>query len=466
MVGVSDSRRYVVDSSYRRPGNGTTIVAGSPLRLFRIAARGASTLVALERGDEPPPGSQALVDRLVDAGAIHPCPVRRTGRSRDAARDELTVVIPAQDDVPRYRPGRCRTIVVDDASREPLRAADAEVLRLDANVGPGGARNAGLGLAHTPFVAFVDTDVDVDEEALLALLDHFDDARVALVAPRVLGDPAGVGPLARYEAVRSPLDLGSEPGRVAPGSRVAFVPAAAVLVRVEAVRRIGGFDAALRYGEDVDLAWRLAEAGWRCRYDPSVTVRHATRPTLLAWLAQRVRYGTSAAPLADRHPGALAPVRMSGWSAATWSAVAVGAPIVGATIAVGTTFALVRKLRDLPAAESLRLAGLGHVYAGRLLVATLLRAWWPVAALLGLLSRRARRVLAAAAIASALADWRRERPAMDPLTYVVLRRLDDLAYGAGVWVGAIRRRDVAALLPALSNWPPRDAPAPALASPP
>jgi hypothetical protein len=157
---------------------------------------------------------------------------------------------------------------------------------------------------------------------------------------------------------------------------------------------------------------------------------------------------------------------MSGWSAATWSAVAVGAPIVGATIAVGTTFALVRKLRDLPAAESLRLAGLGHVYAGRLLVATLLRAWWPVAALLGLLSRRARRVLAAAAIASALADWRRERPAMDPLTYVVLRRLDDLAYGAGVWVGAIRRRDVAALLPALSNWPPRDAPAPALASPP
>jgi mycofactocin system glycosyltransferase len=466
VVGLTDSRRYVTDSSYRRPGNGLTVVAGSPLRLFRVTERGRAALVALERGDALPPGAQALVDRLVDAGAVHPSPPRPTGDGNDVGHRDLNVVIPAHNEVPRYRPARCRTIVVDDASREPLRVPRAEVLRLDANVGPGGARNAGLELADAPFVAFVDTDVDVDEEALLALLGHFHDARVALVAPRVVGDASGDGRLAKYEAVRSPLDLGAEPGRVAPGSRVAFVPAAVIVVRVDAVRSIGGFNTTLRYGEDVDLAWRLDDAGWRCRYEPSVTARHATRPTLRAWLAQRMRYGTSAAPLAERHTGALAPMRMSGWSAATWAAVAAGAPFVGATIAVGTTGALVRKLRDVPAAESLRLAGLGHLHAGRMLAATLLRAWWPVAAFAALLSRRARRVLAAAAIATAASDWRRERPDLDPVTYIVLRRLDDLAYGTGVWLGAVRHRDAAVLLPALSNWPPRDPPATALASPP
>jgi mycofactocin system glycosyltransferase len=455
MVGVTavddgGRGRYVLDSSYRRPADGSTVVAGSPLRLFRVSERGRAALVALERGEPVPAGAKALLDRLLDAGAIHP-PLRTTGV--DAA--ELTVVVPARDDAPRFRPGACRTIVVDDASVSPLEVVGAELLRLDANVGPGGARNAGLELADAPFVAFVDTDVDVDEEALLALLGHFHDARVALVAPRVVGDASGDGRLAKYEAVRSPLDLGAEPGRVAPGSRVAFVPAAVIVVRVDAVRSIGGFNTTLRYGEDVDLAWRLDDAGWRCRYEPSVTARHATRPTLRAWLAQRMRYGTSAAPLSSRHPEALAPVRMSGWSAATWGAVAAGAPAAALTIGAGTTLALVRKLGDLPAQECVRLAGLGHLYAGRLLLSTLLRAWWPASVVAAVVSRRARRVLVAAAIGAAVGDCRRERPDLDAATYVALRRLDDVAYGAGVWLGALRERTAAPLLPSLANWPPR-----------
>ena len=63
----------------------------------------------------------------------------------------------------------------------------------------------------TPLVAFVDADVDAPEGWLDRLLPHFEDDRVALVAPRVASAPARTM-LAGYEAGNSPLDLGEFPG--------------------------------------------------------------------------------------------------------------------------------------------------------------------------------------------------------------------------------------------------------------
>ena len=63
-------------------------------------------------------------------------------------------------------------------------------------------------------------------------------------------------------------------------------------------------------------------------------------------------------------------------------------------------------------------------------------------------SRRVRRLVAAAVVADTAAGWVRQRPATDPATYAVLRRLDDLAYGWGVWRGAVSERSVRSLLPA------------------
>ena len=70
------------------------------------------------------------------------------------------------------------------------------------------------------------------------LLSCFDDARVALAAPRVTAPSPGprAGILDRYEAARSPLDLGPVEGRVRARTRVSYVPAAALLARAAAVR--------------------------------------------------------------------------------------------------------------------------------------------------------------------------------------------------------------------------------------
>ena len=188
-------------------------------------------------------------------------------------------------------------VVVDDGSRDPAGdrrgrrgAAGAVVVRHQRAAGPAQARNAGAAATSAPLIAFVDSDVRPDPDWLTGLIGHFADPRVAAVAPRV-SVPAGDGAVSAYEAVRSPLDLGDEPGLAGPGRRLGFVPATALVLRRSAFEAVGGFDAGLAVGEDVDLVWRLSDAGWTVRYEPSVVVEHPARgpPARVARPAARVR---------------------------------------------------------------------------------------------------------------------------------------------------------------------------------
>ncbi|HEY4331431.1 MAG TPA: mycofactocin biosynthesis glycosyltransferase MftF [Ilumatobacteraceae bacterium] len=449
---------YTLDRSVRRVGAGRVLIGGSPLKLLRLTAAGATVVDRIERREQLPASAAAgaLVDRLLDAGFIHP---HHDGGPSPA---ELTVVIPAfGTDLARLAAiaaacaDAAAVIVVDDGSSPAIGAvAGATVIRRDVNGGPGAGRDSGLAAVTSALVAFVDTDVHLRAGWLDALLPHFADPRVALVAPRVASRP-GADVLARYETVRSPLDLGDEPARVRAGTRVSYVPAACVVARTEVLRDLGGFAADMRVGEDVDLVWRLDDAGHRVRYEPESIVHHEPRPTLRRWMRQRFDYGTSAAPLAAAHPGAVAPVRVSGWSALSWLTAATGWPVAGGAIAAATTLALRRKLADVPDGprQALRLAGLGHLYAGRSLAAAVTRAWWTIAVTLAMVSRRWRRALLLAAIAPPAIDWFRDRPPVDPPRYIALRVLDDVSYGAGLTAGAVRARSLAALRPDFRSWP-------------
>lgn len=434
---------YQLDPSYRR--HGRVVIAGSPLKLFRLSASGVKVATAIEHRRPLPAGHAALTDRLVDAGAIHPEPDESPFTAAD-----VTVVVPAFNATAPRVPDVSEVVVVDDGSDPALPGA----VRLDVNRGPAAARNVGLGQVRTPLVAFVDTDVELADGWLDPLLRHFADPRVALVAPRVASaaDPTTVG---RYETSRSPLDLGATPGRVSPGTRISYVPATVILVRTDAIRSIGGFDETMRWGEDVDLVWRLVESGQRCRYEPAVTVWHRPRPSLAGWARQRMAYGRSASTLDRKHPGAVAPLRMSGWSALVWGLVLVRRPIIGAAVAVGTIAALRRKLADVPAEETIRLAGLGHLHAGRQVAGAITRAWWPAAFVVALLSPRTRPMILAGAVVPALLEWRTRRGSIDAARYVALRVADDLAYGAGLWRGAVEQRNIGALRPTFTNWPGR-----------
>lgn len=438
MVGVS-ALRYRLDSSWRRPNN-NTVIAGSPLRVFRLTDSGARVLSDVEAGatQKPTGAQQQLLDRFVDAGALHPSPT-----DGPFTVDDVTIVVPAYNRLPTW--SAARTIVVDDGSNPLL---DGAHMRHDTNRGPGAARNTGLAEVKTPLVAFVDTDVSFTGDAWLApLLAHFADDRVALVAPRIRSAP-GATWLASYEERNSPLDLGDEPARISAGTRVSYVPAAAIVCRVDAVRAIGGFDEALRTGEDVDLVWRLSRAGHRCRYEPSSVVWHQPRNSLTALLRQRFGFGRSAASLATRHPGALAPVRISPWSAGVWLLALLRRPVLAAGVLTGTIVALARKLRVVPPIESVRLAGLGTLAAGRQLADAVARVWWPLALLVAAISRRSRLPIAAALVTPAVVVAVHQRSAQ-PLIDAPVQALDRMAYGAGVWAGAVAEGDLTALLPVI-----------------
>jgi mycofactocin system glycosyltransferase len=441
--------RYILDASVRVLDDEPAVIGGSPLKLFRLTPAGGRLMARVAAGDDVV--RTGLIDRFLDAGVIHPQPT-----SGPFTVDDVTVVIPTHDDgVERVLAAIGRVghvVVVDDASSTPL--TGPHVVRRAVNGGPGAARNTGLANVDTALVAFVDADCEPTAGWLDELLPHFGDDRVAVVAPRVASAP-GPGTLARYESVHSPLDLGDQPARVRARTRVSYVPAACLVARTTVLRDLGGFDETMRVGEDVDLVWRIDEAGLRVRYEPAAVVNHTPRADWKSWLGQRRAYGRSAASLAERHPGAVAPLAVSGWSAATWALVALGHPLAAVGLGGGTALALTKKLGALshPTEEALRLAGLGHLHAGRLIANAITRSWWPATVPAAVVSRRARRILIAAALAPVLHDWARNRPPLDPLRYTAVRLADDLAYGFGLWEGARHARRSDALLPDLSSWP-------------
>jgi len=459
--------RVVADTWLKRHGAGTVLMGGSPLRVMRVTENGARLVDRLLAGEAVPDSTAAatLTRRLLDGGLVHPIAIDGPFTLAD-----VTVVIPVRGELPPrlvHSVGRvARILVIDDNSSVPIetptRTDDGVPITLHRRAihgGPAAARNTGLDAVTTDLVAFIDADCEPESSWLDALLPLFADEQVALVAPRIIPtEPVGAqSMLARFEHHRSALDLGDDPARVRARTRVSYVPSAAMVARTEVLRSLGGFDDEMQVGEDVDLVWRLDEADWSVRYQPTARVAHRHRTRSLAWARRRFDYGTSAGPLALRHPGALAPVETSTWSIATWALVASGHLVSATGVAGATAVMLSKKLDsiDHPLPVAAQLAGLGHLSVGRSFAQALLRPFWPITLALGVLipNRRFRFTLVAAALAPSIIDWVRQRPDLDPVSFVACRVADDVTYSTGVWVGALQAGTLDPLTPELVSWP-------------
>lgn len=461
---LPDGFAVQVDRRVRVLGSGAALLGGSPTRLLRLAPA-ARTMLDGGRLEVHDAVSARLARTLLDATVAHPRPA-----SGPSHRD-VTIVIPVRDNVSGVRRlisalrGK-RVIVVDDGSAAPIRPehlgacdGEVEVLRHELSRGPAAARNTGLAACRTDFVAFLDSDVVPRPGWLEALLGHFCDPAVALVAPRIIGLAPSDRLVARYEAVRSSLDLGLREAPVVPYGTVSYVPSAAIVCRRSCLAAVGGFDESMHSGEDVDLCWRLIESGARLRYEPIALVAHEHRIQLREWLARKAFYGTSAAPLAGRHPDKTAPLFVSAGMTVVWLMLALGSRLgtLASLLALAFTGRRVSAAMDGPETaprDVLLVAGQGLVASALQLASAICRHYWPVALLAATVSRRCRRVVLLAAVLDGVVDWlSRRRNADDDdkpiglLPYLVLKRLDDLAYGAGLWVGVARERNLRALTP-------------------
>jgi mycofactocin system glycosyltransferase len=468
---LPDGFRVRIRDDVRIADSGRILIGGTPLRALRLAPAAVAALRegTIEVHDEV---TGLIASRLLEADLA--VPVLPSGLVCSAA--EMTVVIPARDragELDRLLGGlrpALRCIVVDDASHDPAALArvvskhGAHLVVLTENRGPAGARNAGLAHVTTPLVAFIDSDVTAHEAVIRRLALHFADPALGLVAPLVKGQSRAVDPpwYERFDEVASSLDLGGKPSGVRPGGAVAWLPSACIIGRTRAITQIGAFDDTMRLGEDVDLVWRLVQHGWRARYDPELMVEHQARTSLRNWMGRKYDYGTGGAGLAARHGNLVAPAAFTPMYAAAalallaqrrWSTVVVAAAVGHAA------WVLNRRLPESPDRPrlALQLAGQGMAWALRQESALLLRHWWPAAAVALPFSRPMRRAVLVAAVADLAIAYAPHRNEIGLLPYAVGRRLDDLAYGAGLWAGAIRRRSLRVLRPRMVRAGTRDA---------
>lgn len=160
-----------------------------------------------------------------------------------------------------------------------------QVLSFETNIGAIAGRNEAMKVARGEVFAFLDNDLAVRDrdwcQRLVAVLD--DDPLVGIVSPKL------VFPWAPYDIEFAGCD-------VTPGGRVIYrgrgepidareynqprdcqcLISACIVFRRRLYDELGGLDEVFNpvQFEDLDFCYRAREAGWLCRYEPSVEMYH------------------------------------------------------------------------------------------------------------------------------------------------------------------------------------------------
>ncbi|HKV11496.1 MAG TPA: glycosyltransferase [Thermoanaerobaculia bacterium] len=202
----------------------------------------------------------------------------------------------ARLDYPDYE-----VIVVDDGSTdrtaEIARGFGFRVLSTE-NQGLSSARNTGMREATGEIVAYTDDDAPPDRHWLTYLAWGFlTTGHAAIGGPNV--PPPGDGLIADCVA-HAP----GGPVHVLLSDTVAeHVPGCNLAVRRACLEAIGGFDPRYRAaGDDVDVCWRLQEAGGSIGFSPAAMVWHHRRNSLRAYWKQQQGYGRAEALLEQKWP--------------------------------------------------------------------------------------------------------------------------------------------------------------------
>lgn len=192
-------------------------------------------------------------------------------------------------------------IVVSDGSTDGTErivgARRLALIRTDRQ-GLAAARNAGMEGATGEIVAYIDDDAYPDPDWLHYLAAAFlDGSHVAVGGPNV--PPPDEGPVAGCVAAApggpAHVLIADQDAEHIPGCNMAF--------RRPALRAIGGFDPRFHAaGDDVDICWRLQDAGFTVGFSAGAVVFHRRRDSVRAYLRQQYAYGEAEALLERKWP--------------------------------------------------------------------------------------------------------------------------------------------------------------------
>jgi N-acetylglucosaminyl-diphospho-decaprenol L-rhamnosyltransferase len=211
-------------------------------------------------------------------------------------------------------------VVADNASADGSlgTVADLPITRLPlaSNGGFAHGSNAGWRTGGAPYVLLLNPDAVIEEPSIRALVRVLEaDSSVGAVGPQIRRpDGSFEYSIRRFPRLRSTYSQALFLHRLFPLAAWTdelvrdedaymrpcapdWVTGACILVRREALERLGGLDEGFfLYCEDIDLCRRIRTAGWSVRYAPDAVAVHvggasAPRPGLFPVLAEsRVRY--------------------------------------------------------------------------------------------------------------------------------------------------------------------------------
>lgn len=201
----------------------------------------------------------------------------------------------ARLDYPDYE-----VIVVNDGSYDAtLEIAQRFAVKIISvpNGGLSAARNLGLHAASGEIVAYTDADTRVDRDWLSHLVQPLmEHAFAGVGGPNVVpSDDSWIAQcVARAPGGPIHVMLDNVTAEHIPGCNMAF--------RRAALLQIGGFDPTYtKAGDDVDICWRLQDAGYSLGFAPGALVWHHHRASVGAYVRQQIGYGEGESFLFHRH---------------------------------------------------------------------------------------------------------------------------------------------------------------------
>jgi GT2 family glycosyltransferase len=204
-------------------------------------------------------------------------------------------------------------IVVSDGSTDdtPEIARKHDVRLIETpNRGLAAARNTGLAAAGGEIVAYIDDDACPDPDWLAFLAHAFETTDWAAVGgPNVPWPGAGEVAQCVANAPGGPTHvlLSDTEAEHIPGCNMAF--------RRSALEATKGFDPQFHAaGDDVDMCWRLLDAGERIGFHPGASVWHHRRRTIGAYIRQQRGYGRAESLLERKWPAKYSPAGHVDWS--------------------------------------------------------------------------------------------------------------------------------------------------------
>ena len=195
-----------------------------------------------------------------------------------------------------YPKNKYEILVVDnnstDATAKIIQKYEVSYLK-EKRPAPAAARNLGIKKAKGEIVAFMDADCVVDKNWLINLIKGFHPNT------KIAGVGGDIRALTHKNLIEKWADVFLFNHKF---TKIPFLITGNCAYKTEVVKKVGLFNPSFRYGEDVDLSWRIFSLGYQFAYAPKAIVYHQVPKSLGQLLKKYFINGCAQTKLLAKHP--------------------------------------------------------------------------------------------------------------------------------------------------------------------